>query len=118
MSLSDLKKKQPKVKNKMLSVDDFIDDAQAYARGESILDKLHHNKKIKLRVKRNKSTRVKRATFSLSENCIVQLTELAQETGINKSKLIRMLVNQAKGTKDTDWSEIQDPDLTDKTNKK
>jgi hypothetical protein len=115
MSLADLKKKQSKVKSKILSVDDFIEDAQAYARGESILDKIHHNKKLKLRVKRNKSTRAKHATFSLSENCIVQLAELAQETGINKSKLIRMLVNQAKGPKDTDWSEIPDPDATDKT---
>lgn len=109
MSLANLKKKQPTARLKKLTVEDFIEDAQAYARGESVLGQLAAQA-IKVRVKRNKSTRTKHATFSLSENCISQLANLAQRTGISKSKLVRMLVNIAKDEQQGYWKNIPDPD--------
>ena len=99
MSLADLKKQQTKVKVKKLSVEDFIDDAKAYALGKSIIGQKSVKKKVD-RVKANRTSRAKHATFSLSEDCIAQLTELAQQTGINKSKLIRILIDKANNQDD------------------
>ena len=94
MSLADLKKKQLKIKVKKLSIEDFIDDAQAYALGKSIIGQKSVKKKLD-RAKANRTGRAKHATFSLSEDCIAQLSELAHQTGINKSKLIRILIDKA-----------------------
>ena len=94
MSLADLKKKQGKRPHKKLSVEEFIEDATAYSQGKSVLS--NSTKRLGIQHKRKqavKSTRFKHATFSLSNECIVQLNQLTQETGINKSKLIRLLVD-------------------------
>ena len=99
MSLADLKKQQTKVKVKKLSVEDFIDDAKAYALGKSIIGQKSVKKKVD-RAKVNRTSRAKHVTFSLSEDCIAQLTELAQQTGINKSKLIRILIDKANNQDD------------------
>lgn len=96
MSLADLKKKKDKKPVKKLSVEDFIDDATAYSQGQSQLGEQATNQPATMKRKNNKrrsKRRTKHATFSLSQECIVQLNELTKETGINKSKLVRLLVD-------------------------
>jgi len=96
MSLADLKKKKTKKKRQPVSVDDFIDDATSYSQGRSALNssttvlssQTKHHSPLKCK-------RFKNATFSLSQASIVQLSQLAKETGISKSKLIRILVANA-----------------------
>jgi hypothetical protein len=85
MSLSDLKKKQTTKPKPKLSVEEFIDDAKAYAKGKSVIEahaasSSHH---------RN----FKNATFTLSPENINQLTELSEKTGIAKSRIIRLLID-------------------------
>lgn len=92
MSLADLKKKKKKKAVKQLSVEEFINDATAYSQGKSVLDKPSELLPSQAKVRKARK-RKKHATFSLSEKCIVQLNELTKETGINKSKLIRLLVD-------------------------
>ena len=101
MSLADLKKKQLKINVKKLSIEDFIDDAQAYALGKSIIGQKSVKKKLdRAKANRTARARAKHATFSLSEDCIAQLSELAHQTGINKSKLIRILIDKANSQDD------------------
>lgn len=109
MSLADLKNNKSKSQVKTLSIDDFIDDAVAYSQGKSTLGR-QGMAPPKKRKKTNRSSRCKRATFSLSDQCIVQLNELAQKTGINKSRLIRMMVDQTK-SKDSQF--LDDKKLTE-----
>ncbi|MDP2560583.1 ribbon-helix-helix protein, CopG family [Psychrobium sp. 1_MG-2023] len=99
MSLADLKKKKPQKKRKKLTVEDFIDDAQAYSKGEPNIsrpEELNQPTSAGSDCKKSTKKRTRHATFSLSEQCIAQLGELAQESGVNKSKLIRMMVKQIK----------------------
>ncbi|MBD1388991.1 replication protein RepA [Neiella sp. HB171785] len=90
MSLADLKNKGGKKPKKQVSVDEFIDDAKAYAVGKSNLGA--HNKASAPTRKRN----FKNATFTLSPANIEHLNELAASSGLAKSKLIRILIEQAK----------------------
>jgi len=93
MSLIDLKKQvkkrrgSHKAKSK-LSVDDFIEGANAYAKG-----------KVTSRGETTRATRSQRnfknATFTLTPDNIEQLTRLSQQTGIAKSKIIRYLIDYA-----------------------
>ncbi len=94
MSLADLKKKKKTKTVKKLSVEEFINDATAYSQGQSVLDKPGDVLPNKAST-RKKKKRTKHATFSLSQKCIVQLNKLTQETGVNKSKLVRLLVDSA-----------------------
>ena len=89
MSFADLKKKKTAPKSQKVSIDDFIDGATTYSKGG-------HQRELKpyQLTKKNKYKRAKHATFSLTDKCIEQLNNLAKETGINKSRLIRMLVNK------------------------
>jgi len=96
MSLADLKKKKTNKTRKPLSVDDFIEDATAYSQGRSTLDSSENVLSPKTTAQPHvKFKRFKNATFSLSHTSIVQLNQLSQATGINKSKLIRILVATA-----------------------
>ena len=103
MSLSDLKKKQNKNQVRKLSIEEFIADADLYAKGKSITGQPLIKPSAELKKKVTQS-HFKHATFSLSVDCIEQLALLAQQTGINKSKLIRILVNKAE--KDDFLSEL------------
>ena len=91
MSLTDLKKKdEPKPKPK-LSVDEFIDGANAYAKGKSISES--HKAKTTHQHRNFKS-----ATFTLTPANIEQLNQLSKSSGLAKSKLIRIMIeNAAKG---------------------
>lgn len=88
MSLASLKRLGPSAKQPKpaISLDDFIQDAERYAKGQS-------PKVVALRSKnsvKQSSNRSKRATFTLGDKAIAQLNALAEQTGNNKSRLIRI----------------------------
>jgi len=91
MSLTDLKKPadkaKPKSKPDKVSVDDFIEGANAYAKGKTELTE-RESKKAQVR-------NFKKATFTLSPDNIQQLTALSHQTGMAKSKIIRNLIEAA-----------------------
>ena len=97
MSLCSLKKSRPTVKALAhVSVDDFIDDAIAYANGLVAVSATSNVTPIRapkdsIPVKKPMTRR----TFTLSEQCIDNLDALSERTGITKSRLIRILVNNA-----------------------
>jgi len=106
MSLSDLKKshsKQPKKKN--FTVDEFISDAENYAKGSAaIVSKDTKNLSMGqalLLAKKHLSDKsaphskpFRRATFTLSEEAIAQLTHLSEGSDLAKSHIIRILINE------------------------
>ena len=111
MSLSDLKKKKSHPsKKKNFTIDEFISDAENYAKGAPtivssggtkssnadvnmsqaiLMAKQHLEEKNKKHAKP-----FRRATFTLSEDAIDQLTELSQGTDLAKSHIIRILINE------------------------
>ena len=98
MSLTDLKRKKPKLDKKSVSVDDFIEDANNYAFGKKTVidDNPPKNQSARefLKGLDKKSTKLYRhATFTLTEKSINQLDELSKDSNIAKSKLIRMLID-------------------------
>lgn len=109
MSLTDLKKSKdgPK-KKKQFTVDEFIADAENYAQGkpkivsgeqkdlslqDAILAAKAHVKK-KQEHKNESSRRFRHATFTLSESAIEQLQELAIDSKLAKSHIIRILIDE------------------------
>lgn len=108
MSLTDLKKSKDdnnKKRKKAFSVDDFISDAENYAKGSPQLVSEERNNTVELpqalaaakevseqQEKQQKPYR--HATFTLSETAIAQLQELAQETQLAKSHIIRILISE------------------------
>ncbi|MDF0534234.1 replication protein RepA [Shewanella yunxiaonensis] len=89
MSLTDLKRKQQKQKPKTVSIEDFIEDAVNYAVGKpSRIEKAVNQPKRK-----SPPRKFRHATFSLSEASIRQLDDVAQSTGIAKSRLLRMFIH-------------------------
>ena len=115
MSLSDLKKsKDGKSKQKKFTVDEFISDAENYARGAPEIVSSEINNEVNLTQaiaaakqyvadkKADKETRTKKsskkafrhATFTLSEEAINQLSELAIETKLAKSHILRILIDE------------------------
>lgn len=120
MSLTDLKKsKRGAKKSKKFTVDEFIADAENYAQGkpkivsseakdlsvqEAILvAKAQAAKKSASKIEGGR--RFRHATFTLSELAIEQLQELATDTKLAKSHIIRILIaelcNQDKKEKIT-----------------
>lgn len=110
MSLIDLKKNNlaPK-KKKTFTVDEFISDAENYARGEakivsggyeeekSSLDLVQAiafaEQKVKERqAEKSSNIPFRHATFTLSEEAIKQLNGLAKESSLAKSHIIRILI--------------------------
>ncbi|MBO9489988.1 hypothetical protein J7384_06400 [Endozoicomonas sp. G2_1] len=118
MSLTDLKKgakgKGDKAEqDKKFTVDDFINDADNYAKGvpqlvssttaapagkqlqELELDQaLDIAEQQHVRSKRKGDKPFRHATFTLSEQAIKQLSELAEETKLAKSHILRILINE------------------------
>ena len=115
MSLTDLKKTtQGKDKKRSFTVDEFIADAENYALGhpeivnssdtknvcieQAILAAKQHlaNKSMSENENEitNKSKPFRHATFTLSEQAIGQLQNLAKETKLAKSHIIRILINE------------------------
>jgi len=92
MSLTDLKRKQPKQVIKAVSVDDFIDDANNYALGKASILNVAATEAKGLNKQSAKIYR--HATFTLTETSISQLDILAKETKIAKSRLLRILIDE------------------------
>lgn len=115
MSLSDLKKsKDGKAKKRQFTVDEFISDAENYAKGapkivssdinnqlnltqaviaaqQYVADK--KNRKQKASTTDNKKS-FRHATFTLSEEAIKQLSELSIESKLAKSHILRILIDE------------------------
>jgi hypothetical protein len=88
MSLSSLKKSAPSAELKPVTVDEFIHGAEFYACGLQLVTIAEH--------KDLSDEPLKRATFTLGKVAIAQLNALSANTGIAKSRLIRIwLDNQA-----------------------
>ena len=112
MSLSDLRKsKDGKAKKKAFTVDEFIADAENYAKGTPAIvsgDKAQtldlkqaiaaaKKFEVKKRSERRQSETTKpfrHATFTLSEEAITQLQELAADSNLAKSHIIRILIDE------------------------
>lgn len=93
MSFSSLKKSTQLDKPRLVTADQFIDDAVSYASG--VKSGLVNNERLRVvSSKLNKETKMKRATFTLSGETIDNLSEVAQRTGISKSRIIRILSQQ------------------------
>jgi len=88
MSLSSLKKSAPSAELKYVSVDEFIHGAELYANGLNLV--------VPVESDDTQHEPLKRATFTLGKVAINKLNALAENTGIAKSRLIRMwLDNQS-----------------------
>jgi hypothetical protein len=113
MSLTDLKKNKDGAHSKenvkeQFTVDEFIADADNYAKGAPQIVSSENHGKMNLKqaihdakrfVEQKKSARVqskpfRRATFTLSENTIEQLQQLSESTDLAKSHIIRILVDE------------------------
>ena len=112
MSLSDLKKSnQPKGKKKQFTVDEFIADAENYAKGAPEIVSGDKSQTLDLKeaiaaakqfeVKQRAERRQKKdekpfrhATFTLSEQAIQQLQDLAVDSNLAKSRIIRILIDE------------------------
>lgn len=110
MSLTDLKKgKGGGAKKKSFTVDEFISDAENYAkgtpelvkRGDQEIPNLNLDQAIafaeqKLTEKekaKDSSKPFRHATFTLSEDAIEQLNQLAGESKLAKSHIVRILID-------------------------
>lgn len=85
MSLSDLKKKKATSRKREVSVEEFIDEAKAYAQGKSDTN---------VKVSKTSHRKFKNATFTLSPDNIRQLSQLSSQSGIAKSKIIRLMIER------------------------
>lgn len=116
MSLTDLKKsKDGKPKKKTFTIDEFIDDAENYARGEPeiVSSGIHNEVNLKQAIvaakrlleqqdrtseQQKKSAQhhvpFRRATFTLSEDAISQLQILSEGSDLAKSRIIRILIDE------------------------
>lgn len=96
VSLLNLKKSSPSVSPKNVNVEDFINGALAYSLGEGLPRELQDPVALSIIegpacLRENKT---KHATFSLNQDTIASLTKLSAITGISKSRIIRILVQQ------------------------
>lgn len=103
MSLLNLKRKSPSSnKTDALShegrearLEAFINGAVAYSAGQSRVVPLHP-------VRGCENCRCKKANFSLNDQTIERLNLLSQHTGIPKSRLIRIWLDQLDWNRDLD----------------
>ena len=111
MSLTDLKKsKSNKSKKKTFTVDEFISDAENYAKGQPDIVKRGGQElpkqldlkqavaiaeqQVAEKAKAKEANRpFRHATFTLSEDAIAQLNELAKDSKLAKSHIIRILID-------------------------
>ena len=109
MSLCSLKKSTPSAKPvEPVSVDEFIDDALAYAAGNHVIRQIYPATDSANKDNITPCGPMRRATFTLSEDAIEKLGKLSAETGICRSRLIRIWIENQS-------SEDIRPLLTNKT---
>lgn len=102
MSLIDLKKSNTNQgKKKAFTVDEFIEDADNYAKGTPQIvsakddNSLAVKKAINLSKKQKVSTkRFKHATFTFNQQTFAQLNALSANSGLAKSHILRILIAQ------------------------
>lgn len=100
MSLLSLKKSAPSASPQVMSLDAFIDDALHYAAGNFTVKAKMYSGLVNAPDRKQltqddaKQEHKRHATFSLDIKTIEQLTALSQETGISRSRLIRILVDE------------------------
>lgn len=95
MSLTDLKRQQIKKKPASVSIDDFIEDANNYAQGKpsKVATETAESKAQAAETAKEKAVKqFRHATFTLTEQSISQLDDLSLQTGIAKSKLLRIFI--------------------------
>ena len=98
MGLADLKKKHNLHHQKKFTIDEFIEDADFYAKGKpkvvSLELSLHRDEALTALafIERGEHLKpsYKKATFSLSTAAIDELGNLTQQDGMNKSLLLRL----------------------------
>ncbi|MDM5128471.1 CopG family transcriptional regulator [Aeromonas salmonicida] len=101
MGLADLKKKHNLHHQKKFTIDEFIEDADFYAKGKpkvvSLELSLHRDEALTALafIERGEhlKTSYKKATFSLSTAAIDELGNLTQQDGMNKSLLLRLFTH-------------------------
>lgn len=87
-----------------VTADTFIEDALNYAQGRPA----HADSQTQLVTSASKVSNdasmqpMRRATFTLTEECIVQLQEISDHSGVAKSKLIRLWIAHFAHTR-SDW---------------
>jgi hypothetical protein len=121
MSLTDLKKNKDSSSSQgkskgQFTIDEFIADADNYARGEPQLVSNENHGKMNLKqaiydakrlIEQKKSAisqykPFRRATFTLSENTIEQLKKLSNGTDLAKSHIIRILIDELSNKEQED----------------
>ena len=107
MSLADLKKSNSnKGKKRKFTVDEFIDDAENYAKGTpeivttgkdnklAVQHAVILAKKAKTEKKAAQKKLFRHATFTFNEKTFLQLNEIAKESKLAKSHILRILIAQ------------------------
>lgn len=121
MSLIDLKKNKDRPHSKgnikgKFTIDEFIADADNYAKGDPQIVSNENHGKMNLKqaihdakrlIERKKSADLqnkpfRRATFTLSENTIEQLTQLSEGTDLARSHIIRILIDELSNKEQED----------------
>ena len=90
MTLANLKKCTPSADRKLVSVDEFIDGADYYQKG---LSKVIPLSGASEQANDHEKT-LRRATFTLGDMAISTLDQLCSRTGIAKSRLIRIWLDE------------------------
>ena len=101
MGLADLKKKHNLHHQKKFTIDEFIEDADFYAKGKpkvvSLELNLHREEALTalafIENGEHLKPSYKKATFSLSTTAIDELGSLTQQDGMNKSLLLRLFTH-------------------------
>ncbi|WP_417762159.1 CopG family transcriptional regulator [Shewanella sp.] len=101
MGLADLKKRATPSEAlaataPSVNVDDFINDALHYAMGQPPQhDNIVNFHRLEQRLAERNATLhpLKRGTFTLGDDTIDKLRQLAQESDISRSRMVRFLVN-------------------------
>ena len=101
MGLADLKKKHNLHHQKKFTIDEFIEDADFYAKGKpKVVSRelsLHRDEALTALafIERGEHLKpsYKKATFSLSTAAIDELGNLTQQDGMNKSLLLRLFTH-------------------------
>ncbi len=97
MSLVSLRKSAPLINRQSpVSVDEFIEDAINYAAGVSnaTVSRIEPAGQSQAESKIQEHLLMRRATFTLSEECIEQLGQISRLTGHAKSYLLRCWINE------------------------
>lgn len=98
MSLASLKKPARSVERAVskshdaIDIDTFIDEAVIYANGGLTTDANNVVAFCHKQSEAKRKTPLKRATFTLGEEAIGQLADLANNVNISRSKLLRMMI--------------------------